>query len=81
MVLGIHSYHLRRASSVFVDMLNLPVHGAAGEGRSRNHPIVLDIQPRQFENLLWFLYDSPYEWWVTLLDYITLPASRRFTES
>ncbi|KAL1693035.1 hypothetical protein GGG16DRAFT_123562 [Schizophyllum commune] len=61
-VLGIHSYHLRRASSVFVDMLNLPVHGAAGEGKSRNHPIVLDIQPRQFENLLWFLYDSPYEW-------------------
>ncbi|KAL1665496.1 hypothetical protein GGF50DRAFT_52544 [Schizophyllum commune] len=61
-VLGIHSYHLRRASSVFVDMLNLPVHGAAGEGKSRNHPIVLDNQPRQFENLLWFLYDSPYEW-------------------
>ncbi|KAL1726846.1 hypothetical protein EV714DRAFT_286902 [Schizophyllum commune] len=61
-VLGVHSYHLERASSVFADMLALPTDGVSREGKTRDHPLVLDTKLRYFESLLWFLYDSPYQW-------------------
>ncbi|KAL1720949.1 hypothetical protein EV715DRAFT_196197 [Schizophyllum commune] len=62
-VIAVHSYHLKKASQVFRDMLQLPCEGIAStEGRSRDHPIILDVEARAFESFLWFLYCSPYEW-------------------
>ncbi|KAL1749133.1 hypothetical protein HDZ31DRAFT_28338 [Schizophyllum fasciatum] len=57
-----HSYHLKRTSQVFEDMFNLPRSVGLSEGINHNYPIVLDLEARQMENLLWFLYDSAYEW-------------------
>ncbi|KAL1753386.1 hypothetical protein FB107DRAFT_292462 [Schizophyllum commune] len=51
------------ASQVFRDMLQLPCEGIAStEGKSREHPIILDVQARAFGNILWFLYSSSYGW-------------------
>ncbi|KAL1704465.1 hypothetical protein EV121DRAFT_205728 [Schizophyllum commune] len=62
-VLAVHSYHLKRASQVFRDMLELPREGSAStEGKCQENPIILDIEARAFESFLWFLYNSPYEW-------------------
>ncbi|TRM69665.1 hypothetical protein BD626DRAFT_563403 [Schizophyllum amplum] len=68
-VVRIHSYHLKRASSVFVDMLQIPNGGISAEGRSADHPISLDVKKQDFDSLLWFFYDSPYQW-----SYITDPS-------
>ena len=58
-----HSYHLKRASLVFSDMFKLPTTPAnSEEGATENDPVVLDVKAEDFENLLWFFYDSPYEW-------------------
>ncbi|KAL1675761.1 hypothetical protein EV122DRAFT_253688 [Schizophyllum commune] len=62
-VLAVHSYHLKRASQVFRDMLELPREGSAStEGKCQENPTILDIEARAFESFLWFLYNSPYEW-------------------
>ncbi|KAI5830104.1 hypothetical protein K523DRAFT_363036 [Schizophyllum commune Tattone D] len=62
-VFSVHAYLLEKASQAFRDMLELPCEGIAStEGKSREHPIILDIEARAFENFLWFLYDSAYEW-------------------
>ncbi|KAI5897533.1 uncharacterized protein SCHCODRAFT_02488522 [Schizophyllum commune H4-8] len=61
-VFAVHSYHLKKASQVFRDMLDLPREGITSEGRSREHPIILNISPHAFESFLWFLYCSAYEW-------------------
>ncbi|TRM65651.1 hypothetical protein BD626DRAFT_485450 [Schizophyllum amplum] len=58
-----HSYHFKRASPVFLDMLNLPSDQPFAEGRSAEHdPIALDVKKSDFDNMLWFFYDSPYHW-------------------
>ena len=64
---AVHSYHLKKASQVFRDMLDLPREGITSEGRSREHPIILNISPHAFESFLWFLYCSAYEWFVCSL--------------
>ncbi|KAL1675747.1 hypothetical protein EV122DRAFT_267922 [Schizophyllum commune] len=68
-----HSYHLKRASLVFSDMFKLPTTPATSEeGATENDPVVLDVKAEDFENLLWFFYESPYEWSPTP-DPATLP--------
>lgn len=69
----IHSYHLRTASLVFADMFSLPsVEGQAAEGTSEDNPIHLHVEAYDFENLLYFFYDSAYEWSPTV-DSTTIP--------
>ncbi|KAL1749129.1 hypothetical protein HDZ31DRAFT_28333 [Schizophyllum fasciatum] len=58
----VHSYHLRRASMVFADMFQLPTDGSSAEGTNTNQPITLDVKKYDFESLLWFFYESPYQW-------------------
>lgn len=66
-IFQIHSYHLIRASAVFADMFMLPTgDNALKEGSSVSDPIKLDIKAHDFENLLYFFYDSPYEWLPTV---------------
>lgn len=59
----LHSYHLKRASPIFSDMFSLPASSPISqEGATENEPIVLDVKAQEFEHLLWFFYDSQYEW-------------------
>ena len=75
-----HSYHLKRASLVFSDMFRLPTTPATSEeGATENDPVVLDVKADDFENLLWFFYDSPYEWYVHFL--LSLSLSLYFLPS
>lgn len=58
-----HSFHLKRASNVFADMLSLQNGDSCLEGKTEDQPIVLpDVKVSEFRSLLWFLYDSSYEW-------------------
>lgn len=61
-VCHIHSYILKRTPSAFADMLALPSDHLYTEGRSADKPIALDVKKRDFDNLLWFFYESPYKW-------------------
>ncbi|KAL1732580.1 hypothetical protein EV714DRAFT_206288 [Schizophyllum commune] len=59
----IHSYHLKKSSPVFNDMLNLPCTALAPEeGRSASNPVSLDLTRTQLDSLLWFYNSSPYHW-------------------
>ena len=52
----IHSFHLQRATSYFDrDIQERNV--------GDNKPIILkDVKLSDFENLLWFFYESAYQW-------------------
>lgn len=57
-----HSYPLIRASPFFANMFSVPLgNGQIREGFTADCPIKLDIRAHDFENLLYFFYDSAYE--------------------
>ncbi|KAI4519860.1 hypothetical protein K525DRAFT_150942, partial [Schizophyllum commune Loenen D] len=61
-VFPVHAYHLKKASKVFVDMFSLPSYSATSEGGSHDSLITLDVKAKQFNDFIWFLYDSSYAW-------------------
>ncbi|KAL1720936.1 hypothetical protein EV715DRAFT_288858 [Schizophyllum commune] len=61
----LHSYHLSRASKVFADMYLLPK-PATDTHTQEESAIILDVKAADFWNLIWFFYDSPYEWTPTI---------------
>ncbi|KAL1699390.1 hypothetical protein EV121DRAFT_284118 [Schizophyllum commune] len=58
------------ASAVFADMYLLPqlTQGADSGGPVADTAITLDVKAEDFENLVWFFYQSPYEWMPTIPD-------------
>ncbi|KAL1693027.1 hypothetical protein GGG16DRAFT_111482 [Schizophyllum commune] len=64
-ILQLHSYHLKRATRVFSDTLSLPDNpGYVKEGAAPTHPKALEGAHTDWNALIWFFYDSPYEWCV-----------------
>ncbi|KAL1746934.1 hypothetical protein HDZ31DRAFT_33020 [Schizophyllum fasciatum] len=60
---GIHKYHLCMASPVFASMFSLPGEHRSQQGSSMDAPVQLQgIQASHFQGLLYFFYDSAYEW-------------------
>ena len=60
---SIHSYHLREVSSVFAMMLELPSGDEHSREGTRDNPIQLRFfKASDFESLLYFFYDSAYDW-------------------
>ena len=39
--------------------------GADSGGPVADTAITLDVKAEDFENLVWFFYQSPYEWWAS----------------
>ncbi|KAI5831209.1 hypothetical protein K523DRAFT_415206 [Schizophyllum commune Tattone D] len=60
----LHSYHLKRASKVFADMYLLPKSSCTDS--QEDTAITLDVKATDFWNLIWFFYDSAYEWTPTV---------------
>ncbi|KAI5831210.1 hypothetical protein K523DRAFT_350933 [Schizophyllum commune Tattone D] len=62
----LHSYHLKRASKIFSDMYLLPKSTRAKKHVEGATP--LDVKAEDFMNLIWYFYESPYEWTPTVPD-------------
>ena len=60
----LHSYHLKRASKIFSDMYLLPKSTRAKKHVEGATP--LDVKAEDFMNLIWYFYESPYEWYARL---------------
>ena len=60
---SIHSYHLLAVSPVFAMMLELPSGDEDLREGTRDNPIQLRFfKAADFESLLYFFYDSAYDW-------------------
>ncbi|KAI5892066.1 uncharacterized protein SCHCODRAFT_02667603 [Schizophyllum commune H4-8] len=60
---SIHSYHLLAVSPVFAMMLELPSGDEHSREGTRDNPIQLRFfKAADFESLLYFFYDSAYDW-------------------
>ncbi|KAL1720935.1 hypothetical protein EV715DRAFT_288857 [Schizophyllum commune] len=68
----LHSYHLKRASKIFSDMYLLPKSTRAKKHVEGATP--LDVKAEDFMNLIWYFYESPYEWTPTVPDPSTTRA-------
>ncbi|KAL1753375.1 hypothetical protein FB107DRAFT_276811 [Schizophyllum commune] len=68
----LHSYHLKRASKIFSDMYLLPKSTRAKKHVEGATP--LDVKAEDFMNLIWYFYESPYEWTPTIPDPSTSQA-------
>ncbi|KAL1662877.1 hypothetical protein GGF50DRAFT_128364 [Schizophyllum commune] len=59
----LHRYHLCAASPVFAGLFSLPTEDQSVEGMTMDTPIKLEgVKASDFESLLYFFYDSAYEW-------------------
>ncbi|KAL1733859.1 hypothetical protein EV714DRAFT_269464 [Schizophyllum commune] len=59
----LHRYHLCAASPVFAGLFSLPGEDQSVEGMTMDTPIKLEgVKASDFESLLYFFYDSAYEW-------------------
>ncbi|KAI5834562.1 hypothetical protein K523DRAFT_412296 [Schizophyllum commune Tattone D] len=59
----LHRYHLCAASPVFAGVFSLPTEDQSVEGMTMDTPIKLEgVKASDFESLLYFFYDSAYEW-------------------
>ncbi|KAI5892068.1 uncharacterized protein SCHCODRAFT_02503295 [Schizophyllum commune H4-8] len=57
----LHRYHIKRAAQS--DLLGSIDFSDMGIGRDDDAPCILtDVQPEEFESLMWFFYDSGYLW-------------------
>ena len=62
-----HSFHLERATSYFDAKIQASSDAPANEGGRDDNPLVLDdVKSQDFENLMWFFYESAYKWCVLL---------------
>lgn len=54
-----HAFHLQRATAVFNEVIERSGHVTVALSGSDGNPLVLDgVEPSDFENLLWFFYES-----------------------
>ncbi|KAL1700238.1 hypothetical protein EV121DRAFT_273211 [Schizophyllum commune] len=59
----LHRYHLCAVSPVFAGLFSLPGEDQSVEGMTMDTPIKLEgVKASDFESLLYFFYDSAYEW-------------------
>ena len=61
----LHRYHIKRATQS--NLLGSIDVSDMGIGRDDDAPCILtDVQPEEFESLMWFFYDSGYLWYAFL---------------
>ncbi|TRM65053.1 hypothetical protein BD626DRAFT_490743 [Schizophyllum amplum] len=59
----LHAFHLRRSTSFFSEQLSKAIFEVPGAAKNDHAPLVLDdVQAEDFKAMMWFFYDSKYEW-------------------